>query len=627
MDRGLLDQVSLERLLYPALDGSDNIVLVLEQSSDVPAVLTIASTNEAFCRVSGFAQADLIGRPFLSLTAPDTAPATGEAMLEAARQQRSYQSELLCSRRDGGSFWLGLHLMPVRERSTYCVLLGRDITEVRRGRRQQTAIQSLLAKVFVSARAAIVIVDESGIIQMANPAVDRLLGYPSGSLTGKVSMDLVAPASRAGAIAARQQQLETGQDYTIEGALQRADSSTISVELTSVMVRHEGMQRFRIITMTAMPSPNASPAIRAHVAGKFRLIGLEEVKEALGADWPEVSSRVMASAERVVQLCCKPGDTWSRTADCGFLICFDNATEAEAQIRAAALAREIRIGLIGEGELKSTAYVTAITARVELPSQPGLPPDMLAAAIGERLKARLTDIEGQARETLRQAIRTATCELAPVYNRQMREIVAHFATLPRALEHAVDSALVALPAKESQEFDYDRLVLGVAAAQMIDKLAVGSTLPIMVTVDFEVFLDRHRTECYVEAWQQLDRRLRSRLMLVLARVPRGAPRSCILECVARLHRCCRPVGLQAESMVLPPVEFTAFSATTVVVREGDLNAWGADDMAKLDQLITNVRAHRARVLVRQVSSRENAMRLLRLGIDLVALSEEPKRSV
>jgi hypothetical protein len=195
------------------------------------------------------------------------------------------------------------------------------------------------------------------------------------------------------------------------------------------------------------------------------------------------------------------------------------------------------------------------------------------------------------------------------------------------LEHAVDSALVALPAKESQEFDYDRLVLGVAAAQMIDKLAVGSTLPIMVTVDFEVFLDRHRTECYVEAWQQLDRRLRSRLMLVLARVPRGAPRSCILECVARLHRCCRPVGLQAESMVLPPVEFTAFSATTVVVREGDLNAWGADDMAKLDQLITNVRAHRARVLVRQVSSRENAMRLLRLGIDLVALSEEPKRSV
>jgi hypothetical protein len=35
-----------------------------------------------------------------------------------------------------------------------------------------------------------------------------------------------------------------------------------------------------------------------------------------------------------------------------------------------------------------------------------------------------------------------------------------------------------------------------------------------------------------------------------------------------------------------------------------------------------VRAHRARVLMREVSSRENATRLLKLGVDLVALAED-----
>ena len=83
-----------------------------------------------------------------------------------------------------------------------------------------------------------------------------------------------------------------------------------------------------------------------------------------------------------------------------------------------------------------------------------------------------------------------------------------------------------------------------------------------------------------------------------------------------------PPGRLASGLngALPPVEFTAFSASTVVLREADLNAWGSDDMVKLDQLIMNVRAHHARVLVRQVGSRENAIRLLRLGVDLIALS-------
>jgi len=621
MKRGLLSPASLQQLLYQALDESDNIVLVLEQSGDASVGLVVVMTNDAFCRKSGFTPAELVGRPFLDLVAPDADAATGAAMLQSALARQSYRSELLCAHRSGAPFWLGLHLMPVGQSSPpCCVLLGRDITEARRERQQHSATQALLAKVFMSVQAAVGIADDHGAIMMTNPALDNLMGYRPGGLVGKVALDLVAPAFRAGAAAARQRHAELGQNYTLETKVLRGDGSELQVDFTSIMVHRDDLRRFQILTVSARLPHGANRPDNVHVAGKIKLIGLEEVRAALGPRWPAVSSRVMASAEHVIRRRCGSSDSWSRTPDGGFLICFGDATEQEAAFRAAVIAREIRVRLIGEGEQAQTAYVTAITGSVELPDQPDRSPDMLAVAIGERLAARLTEIEGRARETLRQAIDSATCEMTAVRSRQMGEIVGHFATLPRTLEHALDCALAALPMRESQAFDLDRLVLGVAAVQVVGKLAAGNAHPIMVAVDFEVFLDRQRTERYVAACQQLDPRLRSRLILVLAGMPSGVPKSRVLECVMRLTPFCHAVGFQAEAVELPPVEFSVLGASIVVVREADLNAWEAEDLKKLDKLISVVRAHRAHVLVRQVSSRENAMRLLKLGVDLVALA-------
>jgi PAS domain S-box-containing protein len=626
MNRGLLDPASLQQLLYQALDASDNIVLVLQQSDEASVGLVVVATNDAFCRKSGFTTPELIGRPFLSLAAPEASPAVGAAMVASARKQRSYRSELLCGHRNGAPFWLGLHLMPVPESSPPCyVLLGRDITETLRDRKQHAAIQGLLAQVFVSVHAAVAIVDDHGMIVMTNPALDSLLGYRSGGLVGRIALEVAAPATNGRAAAARARQAEDGQTYTIPVALLCADGSQIQVELTSTVVEHEDLKRFRVVTVSPAEPDSAANKLSVRVAGKIRLIGLDEVRTALGARWPAVASRVIASAEHVVRHRCGPRDSWSRTVDGGFLICFGDATEDEAAFRAATIVREIRARLIGEGETPETAYATAITGRVELPDRQDQSPDALTLAIDERLTVRLAEIEGRARKTLQSAIHSASCHLAPVRSRHTAEIVGHFATLPYALEHAVECALAALPAPDSQAFDYDRLVLGLAAEQVIGKLAAGNAQPIMVNVDFEVFLDRRRTERYVAACQKLDPRLRPQLILVLARMPYSVPKSRVLDCVMRLRPFCHAVGFQADCVELPPVEFSLLGASVVVLQEQDLNGWGAEDLAHLDKLIGVVRTHRAHTLVRQVSSRENAMRLMKLGVDLIALSEDAGR--
>ena len=256
---------------------------------------------------------------------------------------------------------------------------------------------------------------------------------------------------------AHERQIEDGQDYTIASRLLRADGSEVAVEITSITVQRDDLRHFRIITVLAQP--DAARPVTVHVAGKIKLVGLDEVKGALGSRWAEVAARAMASAEHVVRRRCGLRDTWSRTTDGGFLICFADACEDEATFRAAAVAREIRTRLIGEGESGATASVSAIAAAVDVPDEPGRSADMLATIIGDRLNGRLAQIEAQARETLRHAVYTTTCHLESVRSRRTKAIVALFAKLPTELEQRILADYSALPTNERQSFDFDRLVL------------------------------------------------------------------------------------------------------------------------------------------------------------------------
>jgi PAS domain S-box-containing protein len=623
MKHGLLDPASLQRMLYDTLDHSDDFVLVLEQSGDDATDWTIASANDAFCRTTGLTHGELVGRPFRTLIADDADPAWN-AFVRAALAEGSFHSELRCSRSNGTKFWFGLHLMRVRESEPpRFVVLGRDITTSLQAKQQQAAIQGLLAKVFLCVKAPVAIVSETGLISMTNPALDEMLGYAPGKLIGKLAVDCNAPSARPAMIAARQRQVEDGKDYSVRTRLLRADGSEVPAEISSITVQREDLRRFRIITALPQPEGPGPPTV-IHIAGKIKLVGLDEVKQALGSRWAGVAARAMASAEHVVRKHCGPRDTWSRTADAGFLICYADATEDEASFRAATLAREIRARLIGDGETQAAATVTAIAASVEVPHVPDRTDDMLAAAISERLNSRLAQIEEQARNTLREAAQISTCCLEPVYNRRTHEIAAHFARLPSELENRLLAAYSALPTNERQDFDFDRLVLGVAAEQALSEIAKGGSQLILMNVEFDVFLVRRRTERFVTACQALASRVRERLVLVLSGMPKGFPKSRTLECVTRIRPFCNGVGFQSNNMEIPPVEFSLLGASIVVLQNGKGRIPSPKGSEALGKAIDALHACRARVLVRHVPSWQAAKSLAGLGVDLVSITNDER---
>ena len=617
MRHGLLEPASLQRMLYDTLDQSDDLVVVLEQSGPDRENIVVAMANDAFCRVTGRSHDELTGETFASFAAEADCDRWA-AILRAVREHSSIRSQMLCSRQSGAPFWLGLHLMPVRGSSPSCfVLLGRDITEMLHASQQQTAIQGLLAKVFLCVKAPVAIVSDTGLIHMTNPAMDDLLGYAPGELVGKRAVDCNAPSFRPAAITAVQRQADDGQGYSMATRLACADGREVPVELTSTTMQRDDLRRFRIITV--LHRLDVPPAT-VHVAGKIRLIGLDEVKEALGPRWATVAARAMSSAEHVIRRRCGSHDTWSRTADGGFLICFATATEDEAAFRASAMAREIRTRLIGEGETEAMATVSAIAAAVDVPQVPGRSADMLATVIGERLNSRLAQIEAHARDTLRLAVHSMSCRLEPVRDRRTHGTVAHFARLPLEQEQRILAAYSTLPMNERQNFDFDRLVLGVAANQVISEIAKGGGMLVLVNVDFEVFLDRHRTERYVAACHALDNRLRQRLILVLSGLPKGVPKSRVLDCVMRLRPFCHGIGFQSDSMEVPLVEFSLLAAAIIVLQDTGASV----DTARLAKAVDSLHAYQARVLVRHVTSWVAVKPLAQLGVDLVSVVQDER---
>ena len=400
-------------LAYQAVDQSDDIVLLLESSGATGAVLIAA--NGAFRRASGHSDAQLAHRPVADLFPPGEPAA---ALLTAIRDRATLRTELACHRAGGGSFMFGLHLMPAPERTPgrpCCVILGRDITAQLEARRMQDSIQRLLAKVFTSVDEAVAIINAAGRIVMANPRLDQLLGYQPNQLVGRNTLDLVEAGSRAAMAATIQRHIARGGDLTFVAPLLRADGTRIVVSLTSVLVSTDDTRQFRIVTLRSQAVSGGG--MRVESAGRIRLVGLDEVRVAMGDRWQAVAERSMATAETVIKRRCGPEDSYSRADETSFLICFGVLGEQAASFRAAMIGREIRDRLIGQGGDPDTAYVRSIAAAVRFPDT-GAAAASLHTVLLDGLDTQMERIEREARHTLshrsgRRGLRVAADLRAP----------------------------------------------------------------------------------------------------------------------------------------------------------------------------------------------------------------------
>ncbi len=136
---------------------SDAPFLAAFRGSEAPMVMTdtarddnpVVFVNDAFCRLTGYAPEEVLGRNCRFLQGPDTDPADIARVRTALAQGEPLRVDLLNYRKDGQPFWNAMTLTPVRDeagrlRSYFAVLT--DVTQTRQAERALVREKDALAQ-------------------------------------------------------------------------------------------------------------------------------------------------------------------------------------------------------------------------------------------------------------------------------------------------------------------------------------------------------------------------------------------------------------------------------------------------------------------------------------------------
>jgi two-component system sensor kinase FixL len=203
----------------------------------------VISWNHGAERIKGYSPDEIIGQHFSRFyTHEDQQRGIPLNALRQAANEGKFEQEGWHVRKDGSRFWAGTLIESIHEKDGKLIgfaKVTRDVTHKR-----EAHLQAILATV----PDAMVVIDESGIIQSFSATAERLFGFPAQEIQGRnVSMLMPSPyrEEHDGYLA---RYLTTGErriigvGRTVVG--QRKDGATFPMELSVGEVVLEGKRQF-----------------------------------------------------------------------------------------------------------------------------------------------------------------------------------------------------------------------------------------------------------------------------------------------------------------------------------------------------------------------------------------------
>jgi two-component system sensor kinase FixL len=209
----------------------------------------VARWNEAAARVTGWAEAEAIGRPLSMFLPPSSRRQPSRRALERAAATGVFTDEGERQRKDGARFHAEVAISPLHDdlgRICGYAKLIRDVSERRRIEKARLASEARLLAIVEGAVDAIVTVDSCGAVQSLNSAAQRLFGYDAAETVGR-DVALLIPEPTGGARAVSVTEWLRGGAESIIGREVvglRKDGATLPLELTVSEATHDGERLF-----------------------------------------------------------------------------------------------------------------------------------------------------------------------------------------------------------------------------------------------------------------------------------------------------------------------------------------------------------------------------------------------
>jgi PAS domain S-box-containing protein len=556
---------------------------------------TIQFVNLAATISTGFGYDELVGYPLSKLWANATKESVINSLHEAAQSRAPVLNVVQSINRAGKTVWLEIRTTPIfdaRGDLSHMVRFGRDVTDRKNSELYRESTQKLLASVFGVINVPLLLADDSANIIMANTAVTRTLGWSIFDLMGKPVTKVLAEADQEPLTALMTSAEALDQTRHVGCLLQCKGKPELAgeIELTTVLQAdgrhyHILMLRPQMDAATEAREWNLEMAVREAtrpggaapvlVAGKLQLVGLQEIREAMGEKWQATAERAFATAERIIQRHIRPGDIFRRSADDGYLVLFSNLSETEAQFKARAIADEIREKLTGEISGLTDTAVSAITGKVAVDAASAKSEETIIEAIERHLKAERAQVEARSIAKMESGLRMEKAITTATTNHLGKASPITFVRLPAALQEATDS-LAALGDKR-YGLEAEIFMLAGAGERVLASISQNASELIVVPVRLST-LTRHKDS---EAWLSVARALgdacKRQIVVEVRGMPRDIAQSRITDLVMRLSSMFKSVAFEVPvvdpafiAMIPPPVRLLSVDAKRI--------AWGPNHL-------------------------------------------------
>ncbi len=260
--------------------GLSRLASIVETSAD--GILTktlegvITTWNPACERLFGYTAAEAIGQPVTMLYPPGTEAEESAILAAVGRGDAVAVREARRIRKGGRVIWVSVSVAPERDpagRIIGATAIKRDITDVKRA---QDRFRGLLE----AAPDAMIIVNEAGLIVLANAQAERLFGYTRRELVGSNVDRLVPDAARGVHASHRRRFMNDPRARPMGAALdlraRRKDGTELPVEISLSPLELDGE---RLVTAAVRDITDRRRMERERQEGRDRERELEHLRE------------------------------------------------------------------------------------------------------------------------------------------------------------------------------------------------------------------------------------------------------------------------------------------------------------------------------------------------------------
>jgi len=623
-----LADLEIQSILQSFVVRAKETVLITDAALDAPGGPLIQYANAAAEATAGYLPGELIGQHLGMLYTTEALPQLVAQMRETARSGKQVEIEAQATSKAGKLYWMQVSTIAILSPAgmpAHFVRMGQDVTARRRAESERETTQRLLASVFGILDQALAVIDDRGRVAMVNTAVTKQFGWGVFDLIGKPFTEIINPAERPTV----ERQLAAGDEMTCRMSVQlrHRKGDLVPGEIAVTTIPQPDGKPYRVMMLTQraeLPVDKGfADAIRQAlqsagkkgtvVAGKVQLVGLTEVRAAIGDRWPALAERSFQVAESILRKHLSATDVFSRTADDGFLVCFTELGEAEAQFKARTIATEIREKLVGEFPEMAETDVTGFATTVTVDADDMMPENAIVNALEARLTRERKRLEDAAINAMRAKLPTAEVLFQTVRTDSNHPAPIMLTRLPANIESA-QSTLLALGRAEYIP-QTELLLLTGAAERVLAELRQERTDLILTPVRLATLTHRRDAEHWLNVARTLGPPGKKRLVVEIRELGRDTARARLTDVTMMVSSLFRAVAFE-----LPTIDsgFIAHLPVTAPLVTIEARLLGDNPSVPVARLLKALLPRRCRLIVKNVTTSSMAVALAKAGVPLIA---------